>query len=310
MKKAIILGNTNLGYSWFCLTFTQGLMLNNVEVKHIDYKSTPLPKIKKQIIDYKPDAVFTHLSFHKNIHPTDKVLEFFKDIKNKIDVKIVHTCNDARINDRYMGDLRGSIDLALVGSYPMVTNCTEAFKIPVGFCPYSTITYDKMADFAPDLAFKELVFTGSPGAHRTGWADNRAGFIEALQKIMPLKIFKTQSGNDLRSRTHQLSVSAKGILGACVGYEIPGYMDVRPFQYLGTGAFMIMRKFNDMDNYIPDDLYVPFDSYDNPQYIKELWNEWKSKDTTKMRQDAFEFVQFRHSSKKRLKKVIETIDKL
>jgi hypothetical protein len=68
-----------------------------------------------------------------------------------------------------------------------------------------------------------------------------------------------------------LSVS----LGLCVGYEIPGYMDVRPFQYLGTGAFMIMRKFQDMDAYIPDDLYVGFQTYDEPQYVKKMWERYK-----------------------------------
>jgi hypothetical protein len=29
--KAVIIGNTNLGYSWFVQTFTQGLMLNGVD---------------------------------------------------------------------------------------------------------------------------------------------------------------------------------------------------------------------------------------------------------------------------------------
>jgi hypothetical protein len=308
--KAVILGNTKLGYSWFVLTFTQGLMLNGVNTGHIDYKSTPLQQIKKKILDFKPDMIFTHLSFHNHIHPIDRVLNFFKDIKNHIDVKVVHTCNDARTEDRYMGDISGAFDLALVGSFPMVMNCEKAFKVPVFFCPYSSLTYDKMANFAPDLAFKNPVFTGSPGAHRTGWADNRAVFIEKLQQIMPIKIFKTQSGNDLRSRTPELSVSAKCILGLCVGYEIPGYMDVRPFQYLGTGAFMIMRKFNGMDEFIPDDLYVPFHNYDDPRYVKKLWDRYKDKDTTEMRENAFNYIQQNHSSMRRMQSVLSLIGEL
>jgi len=308
--KAVILGNTNLGYSWFVLTFTQGLMLNGVDVRHIDYKSTPLQQIKNKLIDFKPDMIFTHLSFHNHIHPTDRVLNFFKDIKKHIDVKVIHTCNDARTKDRYMGDISGAFDIALVGSYPLLMNCEKVFNVPVFFCPYSSLTYDKMADFAPDLAFKNPVFTGSPGAHRTGWADNRAGFIEALQKVMPIKIFKTQSGQDLRSRTPELSVSAKCILGLCVGYEIPGYMDVRPFQYLGTGAFMIMRKFNGMDEFIPDDLYVPFYNYDEPQYVKKLWERYKDKDTTEIRENAFNYIQQHHSSMVRIKAVLNIIKEL
>ncbi len=310
IRKAIILGNTNLNYSWFVLTFTQGLMLNDVAVVKIDYKSTPLDVIKKRILDYKPDVIFTHLSFHAHIHPTNKILNFFNDIKSKIDVKIVHTCNDARTKDRYMGDLRGSFDVALVGTYPMVDNCRDVFKIPVWYFPYSCLTYAEMGMYSPDLAYQMPVFTGSPGAHRTGWADNRAGFIEALQQIMRIHIFKTQSGQDLRKRTPELSVSAKCILGLCVGYEIEGYIDVRPFQYLGTGAFMIMRKFHDMHLQIPDDMYVPFHSYDSPNLVKELWMEWKDKDTSKMRERAFQYMQHRHSSEKRLKDILYLLDQI
>jgi hypothetical protein len=255
--------------------------------------------------------VFTHLSFHQGIFILQiKYLNFFKDLEKKINVKVVHTCNDARTKDRYMGDISGAFDLALVGSYPLVTNCSKVFNVPVFFCPYSSLTYDKMANFAPDLAFTVPVFTGSPGAHRTGWADNRAGFIEALQKIMPIKIFKTQSGSDLRSRTPELSVSAKCILGLCVGYEIPGYMDVRPFQYLGTGAFMIMRKFNGMDAYIPDDLYVGFQTYDEPQYVKKMWERYKDRDTSNMRKMAFDYVQANHSSKIRIANVLKIIQEI
>jgi len=305
--KAVILGNTKLGYSWFVLTFRQGLKLNGVDVIEIDYKSTPLAQIRTKILDIKPDFIFTHLSFHQHIYPTPAVLQLFKELKSKINVKIVHTCNDARTKDRYMGDLRGCFDAALVGSYPMVVHCVPAFKIPVFYVPYSSLTYDKMADIDPKLAFNIPIFTGSPGAHRTGWIDNRAGFIESLQKIMPLKIFKTQSGEDLRKRTPELSVSAKCILGLCVGYEIDGYIDVRPFQYLGTGAFMIMRKFMNMDEIIPDDLYVPFDSYNDPYVVKELWDEWKNKDTWKMREYAFDYMQFYHSSKTRIKSVLDIL---
>jgi hypothetical protein len=305
--KAVILGNTKMNYSWFVLTFRQGLKLNGVEVIEIDYKSTPLSQIRTKILQIKPDVIFTHLSFHNHIYPTPAILQLFKEIKSKMDVKIVHTCNDARTKDRYMGDLRGCFDIALVGSYPMVNNCTPAFKIPVFYMPYSSLTYDKMGNVDPQLAFNIPIFTGSPGAHRTGWIDNRAAFIESLQKIMPLKIFKTQSGEDLRKRTPQLSVSAKCILGLCVGYEIDGYIDVRPFQYLGTGAFMIMRTFMNMDDIIPNDLYVPFDSYNDPNVVKELWDEWKSKDTSKMRHYAFDYMQHYHSSKVRIKSVLDIL---
>ncbi len=308
--KAVIIGNTNLNYSWFVLTHRQGLKLNDVETLDIDYKSTPLEVIKRDILQYKPNYIFTHLSFHSHIHPINTILEFFKNIKDRIDVKVVHTCQDARTHDRYMGDLRGSFDAAFVGTYPMVTNCLNVFKIPVFYMPYSSLTYAKRGKYSSKLAFSVPIFTGSPGAHRTGWADNRAEFIEKLQSIMTIKIFKTQSGEDLRSKTPSLSVSAKCILGLCVGYEIDGYMDVRPFQYLGTGAFMIMRKFKGMGSYIPDDLYVPFHSYEDPKAVKELWDYWKNRNTEKVRKRAFEYVQYHHSCKKRISNALWKLDQI
>lgn len=308
--KAVILGNTRLSYSWFVLTHRQGLKLNGWDVLEIDYKSTPLNEIKKKILDYKPNVIFTHLSFHSHIHSTTTILNFFKDIKNKINVKIIHTVNDARIKDRFMGDIRGSFDAAFVGTYPMVNGCQTAFKVPVFYSPYSALCYDKMADFTPDLAFKKLVFTGSPNAHRTGWKDNRADFIERLQKQVPLKIFRTQSGQDLRKRTPELSVSCSSVLAACVGYEIEGYIDVRPWQYLGTGACMIMRKFNRMDELIPDDLYWEFKDYSNDSImqIKELRQRALKEDTSEMRKKAFDFVQKYHSSEVRMKNILACIE--
>lgn len=308
--KAVILGNTKLNYSWFVKTYRQGLKLNGVDVLEIDYRSTPLQEIRKNILEYKPNFIFTHLSFHPQIHPPEVSLDFFKGIKDNIDTKVIHICNDARENDRYMGDLRGSFDASFHGSYPMVENCAKAFKIPTFYSPYSTLTYKEMGKFTSDLDFNVPVFTGNVGIHRIGWKDNRAGFIESLNKIMPMKIFQTQSANDLRERTLELSASAKCILGLCVGYEIDGYMDVRPFQYLGAGAFMIMRKFSSMDRYIPEDLYAPFYSYDDPKVVKDLWEYWKDKDTTEIRKKAFKYVQEKHSSKQRIGEVLYELNQL
>jgi hypothetical protein len=71
-----------------------------------------------------------------------------------------------------------------------------------------------------------------------------------------------------------------------------------------------MRKFKGMDFYIPDDLYVPFHNYGNPRHVMELWNEWKTKDTTKMRKEAFDYVQRWHSSKNRLSHVLGRLNLL
>jgi hypothetical protein len=73
---------------------------------------------------------------------------------------------------------------------------------------------------------------------------------------------------------------------------------------------MIMRKFNGMDAYIPDDLYVGFQTYDEPQYVKKMWERYKDRDTSNMRKMAFDYIQANHSSMRRMQSVLSLIGEL
>jgi len=299
--KVVLLGNTKLGYSWFILTHRQGLQMNEVEVIDLDYKSHSLQQIKKFILDVKPDYVFDHMSMHESVNTISNVLTTFKEIANH-GIKIVHFCHDARTYDRYMGNLQGIFHMGFVGTHEMVNNCEDAWDIPVFYSPYSSLCYERMANPAPDLQFKEAVFTGSPNSH-----PDRASFIQRLSKKIPIKIFQTQSGQDLRHRTPELSASAKCILGLCTGYNIPGYIDVRPFQYLGTVACFIARKFK--ENIIPEDIYFPFYSYDNEGVEQAVfhYNMIQKLDTREIQEIAFNYIQQHHSCKVRIKDVLDKL---
>jgi hypothetical protein len=236
----------------------------------------------------------------------------YREVHKKVGTVFAHTCNDARTHDRYMGNVQGAYQIAFVGTHTLAENCQRAWNIPVHYMPYSSLCYDKMASPEAALSFDEPVFTGSPNAHAQGWADNRAKFIADLQSIMPIRIFKTQSGEDLRKKSHQLSASARCILGLCVGYEIPGYIDVRPFQYLGSGACMIMRKYPNTEDIIPDELYYPIHGYDeeDANQVYYYWQEIKKTNTMPMRQEAFNYIQAYHNCKVRIAEVLEKIEEL
>lgn len=303
-KKVVILGNTNLGYSWFVLTTHQGCVLNGCDVANIDFKSNSLSDIRDTIIRLNPDIVFTHLSFHGNKHPVGNTLQMYKDVKKKIDVKFIHTLGDARKQDRYMGDVSDIFHSAFVSNLDCIDICKNAWKTDrVYYNPYSSLVYNKIAEPKIDLNFG-VVFTGSPGAHK-----DRSEFIRKLTAIMDIRIFKTQTKDDLRHRTDELSASTECILGLCTGYDIRGYIDVRPFQYLGTGACMIIRKFNGMDEVMPDNLYYPITSYNNPHEVKEIYEKFiKNKPNKRMRNRAFKYIQKYHSCKERMKNVLNIID--
>jgi len=309
-KKAVILGNTKspMGrpepYSWFVLTYTQGLKLNGYEVVYLDYKSHSLKQIKEKLISLKIPLIFTHLSFHFNLRPVEQVLQMQRDVTRAIGAKFIHVTMDARQNDRYMGDVSDAFHMAFVGNYEMLENGRRAWRIPSFYSPYSALCYDKMASYAPDLAFK-AVFTGGPRTHPDRW-----DFIQKLQKRFPIKIFQTQSSEDIRHRTPELSVSAKCILGLCTGYNISGFIDVRPWQFLGTGACMIMRRFKKMDDLIPRDLYFGFDKYNNSDadLVAEYYQRALKEDTTAMREKAFKYIQQNHSCKVRVKEILNKIE--
>jgi len=277
-------------------------MLNGHDVIEIDYKTTPLEKIKKRLLFEKPAIVFTHLTFH-NIYPIESVLNLYREIHKATGANFIHVCKDARITDRYMAPLSSYFSAALVGNKELQKNGSAAWKIPVYYVPYFCMTYDKMAIPSKDLMFREAVFTGSIEAHK-----DRREFISKLSKEIPIKIFKTQSSNDLRSRTPELSVSAKCILGLCTGYDI-SFFDVRPFQYLGTGACMIMRKFKGMDDFIPDNLYYPIYSYDNDgvELAAEHYKKILNTDTRPMQEEAFKFMQANYNSKIKIAEILKLL---
>lgn len=307
MRECVILGNTKLGYSWFVLTHLDGLGKNGWKTNQIDYKTVPLNIIRDVLISTKPEYVFTHLTFHENVNKTPAVLQMYRDVNKKVGTKFVHTMNDARVVDRYMGDIEGAVYMAFVGNTQCIEACKKAWNIPVFFSPYSSLTYDKMATPVNELKFPgKVIFTGSPTAHPDRWE-----FIKKLQRRLKMEIFQTQSHGDLRHKTPELSVSAECILGLCTGYDIKHYIDVRPFQYMGTGAVFVGRKFLGMDDIIPQMLYYPFDGYTNKDadYVKKIYEKYIVKmDNTITRQEAFKFIQKYHSAKVRMSDVIDVLD--
>ena len=288
--KILIIGNTDTdpvqAYSWFVRSTADGLRRNGHEVVGLDWKTNTTEVLVAGIDIYKPDVIFTHMSFSGH-HPVNKILQVYEDIRKKGTI-IIHTLQDARNVPRYNGDLSNSFDLALIGQTKNLDKFSEIWKIPTFYWPYSSLYQEKMAEFNLRYHYNTPIFTGTPGIHT-----DRKEFIRNLQEVMPIYMIKTKSQNDLRNDTAVLSASTSCILGLCTGYNIAGYMDVRPFQYLGAGAFMINRKFKNQEKFIPDDLYVPFYNYDDPELILDLFIEWENKpiEKKKLKEKAFKYMQ-------------------
>jgi len=124
-----------------------------------------------------------------------------------------------------------------------------------------------MGKYRPELDYKMPVFPGNPNSHL-----DRSEFLRKLQNIMKIKIIFTKSGEDIRNKTLDFSASSPCVLGLCTRYDkkIYGYNEVRPYQYMGAGALMIMRDYNINKYIFPKDIYFGFDDYKNPEVVKEL----------------------------------------
>ena len=299
--KVAILGNTRLNYSWFVLTHREGLRMNGHEVLEIDYKSTPVSEIYTRLVNENPKYVFTHLTFHQHIHPAPVILEVLKRVKDKTGTRFVHVLMDARHEPRYNGDISDVFHMAFVNQTENLEKFQNYWRIPVIFEPYCSLVQKQLANPVGKYAFRDrLIFPGSPQAHPP-----RREFLRQVMKSMQLIYLQTQSANDLRHKTPELSISAKAILSACIGYDIMHYNEVRPWQYLGAGACLIHRKFKGEDDLIPDDLYL---EYNSPQEVKQQFDRACREDTMPMRKKAFEFMQKHHTSKIRMYNVMECLE--
>lgn len=310
MYNICILGNTGKkiedAYSWFVKTTYQGMVLNGHNVYGFDYKSHSFSEIRNFLFDKTPDIIFTHLTMHNHKDKFD-MMEIFDSLRSLYGTKIIHTLQDARPDPRYKGDISHAFDLALVSQTENIEKFKKMWNIPVYYWPYSSLTYDKMGSYKENLDFKMPVFPGNPYSH-----SDRSEFIRKLQNIMNIKIIQTKSKDDIRGRTLDFSASSPCVLGLCTRYDekIYGYNEVRPYQYMGAGAIMIMRDYEVNKEIFPNDMYFGFDSYKDPNVVKELWQKIQKMshdEKNRMRERAFNFIQKYHSSKVRMAQTIELI---
>lgn len=313
MKKynICILGNVEENnimnsYSWFVKTVYDGFTSLGHNVFGLNYRKNNLDKIWSFLFSTNIDILFTHLTFHK-AHDISKIMEIFDDLRRLKNITIIHTLQDAREEPRHYGDISHGFDLVLVSQYKNIPKFENYWNIPVYYWPYSALTQKHLDRPIPELKFNIPVFTGNKDSHK-----DRKNFINLLQKYQSIKVFKTGSKNDKRKVSSRLSVSTPAILGLSTRYNwsIDGYIDVRPWQYLGQGACMICRPHIGQDRLIPPDLYYTIPDYtdSSARLVKEYFQEILKIDTWPMRKEVFEYIQRYHSSKERMKNTLEVVE--
>jgi len=302
--KICILGNVEntwqKTYSWFCKTTWQGLELLGHNVLALKYKENTIQSIEKNLFRFEPDILFTHLTFH-NWHDTMTIMGIFENLREYVGTKIIHSMQDARHEPRYFNDISYAFDMALIGQTHNIKKFTKYWNIPVHFFPYCSLTFDKMPEYDKKFDFGKPVFTGNPTAH-----EDRSNFLNQLGAHIPIYIKQRKAG-DTKQNFASIGRSSPCIIAACTGYDIKHYTDCRFWQYGGVGSLLVGRRFKDMDDLIPRNLYIGFDSYNNIPKVVSLIQENINKDNIEMRKNIFNFMQKYHSSVIRMENTINLI---
>lgn len=295
------IGDYSNYYSYFLYGTMEGSIRCGAWFRPIQLLGVDLKQVEEQINFFKPHILFSHCIF--NARPEgwrENVLEILKKTRKRWGTFVCYHMGDARTNPRYPHDISSFVDLGLVNNMEL-NHWKGIWKIPCINWPYAALYQEQIAE--KDKRFEyPLVFTGE--LSNQGHHEERTNFISSLrEKNIHVKIFPDSEFGNSRFMTAEISSSAKAVLGSQMGKEIFGYVDVRPFQYIGAGALFFQERHRNIDLFFePYVHYVPYKENNISNFV-EQYNRFAG--DRKIRDIGFMFCQEIHSTKKRVEQVIK-----
>jgi hypothetical protein len=300
--RVVGLGNYSDYYSFFFLYgLMEGTILNGHLFRAVPLFGQSLANVKAQIEWFKPHIIIGHMFFNRAPHPIEQVFSMLSYFKRK-GVTIFYHAGDARPEPRYPSNISTIVSAVLINHWP-VRYSYKVWKVPCYHWPYACLQQKELAE--PVNIFKcDLAFTGSldSNVHHAP----RARFINEIRSKIPIKVFPTAESGNTRFQTAELSASAKGVLGFQMGLEMPGYQDVRPFQYIGAGAVYFHDKHPFIDNFFEDGMHYISFQRDNAEDFYNKFREYNN--NSKIRKESLKYCQTYHSYKERMRGVFDIIE--
>ena len=300
------LGNYSDYYSYFLFGIAQGAFLNNAWFRSVPLFGRGLNKVFEEITWFKPDLVMCHMIFNRQPHNIDEVMSMLKKLRNH-GIKIAYHAGDARPEPRFPSTISNVVDFALC-NHNLMEKYSNIWKVPCYYWPYQCLNQNDIVD--PVDMFKcNVAFAGS--LEQNQHHAPRAAFIKKLKEKIKVKTFPTPESGNTRFQTAELSSSAKAVLGFQMGLEIPGYIDVRPFQYIGAGALYFHDRHKNVERFFRDgEHYVAFERDNADDFIKKYkyYVEENPELGQKIRTQGFRYCQKYHSSKERVASVISLLE--
>ena len=297
------LGDYRYYYSYFLYGITEGAIRNGAWFRPVSLVGQSLVAVEGQIRWFKPHILLCHMIFNKENR--EQVFELLRKIKKDGTIIIYHL-GDARAQPRYVGDISDIVDFVLM-NHGLLKEFSNIWKVPTYHWPYMSL-YQK------DIAEKEkqfsanVVFTGTLARSEGDIHTERTLFIEKLKERINVTVYPCLGMTNTRFQTAEVATSANVIMNVQMAREIPLYLDVRPFQYIGAGALYFHDESEAMDKFFKDGVhYVKYKRGDVDDFVSKYnyYVKKKPKEGNKIRRQGFKFCQTFHSTKERMEFVID-----
>ena len=270
-------------------------------VHHESSIRQPIELLRHAVGTLKPDLIWTHmLLWPPTGSPAVADLVALMEREAKRGARIVIHDGDCKVPTRHPQPIDSWCSLALVNH----GHERKAWRVPVLRWPYFAAYQERIADADPAWACG-LFFAGTLGADVI--YAKRTLLLEAVRKAgVTLRMPAPTDGNTLPI-TPTIAASADAVLGFGRP-EIPGWLDVRVWQYPGAGGVLLH---DDCGGYlVPWEHFAPYRSGDADSVCEALdrLRAMPERDRRALRERAFRFVQQNHNSIARVQQVLATLE--
>ena len=302
--RIVGLGDYDNYFSYFTYSIMEGAIRTGNLFRPVPFFGHDLSVIKEQILWFKPHILIAHMLFgcgHR--HDQSRVFQMLRDMRQR-GIYVVYHNGDARKDPRYCGDISPIVDLGLLNQSDLA-HYQNIWRVPCIRWPYMCLYQKEIAD-PVDLYKCSIAFTGgiaSKGVHK-----ERTDFVNTLQdRGCNVKLFPTNETGNTRFQTAELAASANMVLGMQMERQLKGYLDVRPFQYIGAGALYLHDKCEQMDEYFESGRhYIRYDKSDIEGFIANASILNKGGPMVQaIREYGFKYCQNRHSTKQRMEEILK-----
>jgi hypothetical protein len=230
--------------------------------------------------------------------------------RRKLGFKMIYQEGDAKLSPRYPYPVNELVDLTLINSQQ-----TEIFsallKVPCIHWPYFALNQTEMSP-GDNLFRAPVVFAGNVSAGRRAnhLHHGRYEFIEKLKKHVEVRVFPSENIKNSRFSSQDVAASAEIVLGINQGLHVRGYLDTRPFQYIGAGGLFFIDRSPAMDLFFePEVHYVPYARHSVESFIetRQIYFTHQRDQVKQIRRTGFEYVQKWHTAQKRVQLAIGTV---